>query len=867
MPVPEWCGVLFWFRGCFQKACFCLPQEYGYYCAMCCRNFTTNIYCLQRLLRCLLDIPIRIVKTFLNWICCAWLFIFVLLALIAAVLSFLIRTYCDEITAVLDVIFLSGIPIFPIMAFNTAVSVANTVIYEWNVMVPYTRLAIEVLVDIEMNVYNNLVSTLGESEIDLLAEDILENVSIVSTLFINVMQAILQSNPQDLKNIADISGGLATELINANQILLPTLQWITGSLFEIMVPLLQALTSLALGTNFIMSQSSMSLFNVAEMKMNGTGNTIPMDSIFKENSSYQSKMNTIDPSKLAPSFVRDLQYKFMTLQNESDLSGIVDDAKDIRARSRKKSPKQQQQQKDTDPRGSFDFRDVKHERLLEDYLDQRDQRIGVTTDILSRDVFSTISKYINPRSIKNKFNSLINTMGFESLHHVNQHLQETYHNGNGFTASFQPHKHSIFSTLPTEKIHKDIVPFSDYLTQRNMTAKQFAIQNTDAAMLNQNVAIHGIHRQLFLALPLLPPLDCFTTIPADPICFITYFLPFPLDGPEWLEDFAGFDCDCDDYDSNAPYFTLAALQNGLVAFQTFASLLFSIPVVENFFSFIMFPAFIEDNLFITNIGDSPSTSEIICALLHLDYFFAALIPLLFAITLIINLFFTLWTCFKIYVELRILTQHQRLVKEILDTKEIADLWERIFERDVPQHIVNKAIYCGNSNEPFYNRDSYYHELERKNMHNALKQIALESSLGLDTAQQSIGSEIGGHNHVSTDNIKQKQQKLHTKRQLMYYIVTQINPHASEKQIIKYMHLVYPELYNHNVKSRAEILADAKKQFVSQSPPPYPLPKDNPSDFSMHHSVMPSFHQHLHSNILNPTKMNTHVEIHQHYHTL
>jgi len=686
-------------------------------------------------------------------------------------------------------------------------------IHQYNMMAPTLRLTVEMLIDMEMQIYDQITNTVGVSEIDLIAQDLLESLSIIASIVFNNVMAICESNPQDLQHFALISKDLTKQVIEANSILLPTIEWTTGPMFDVMIPMMQTISTTLIGASIMVSPLSRSLLSTE----------IPIDDAFRRNMNMngyeQDPLSNkfSDVGQMSSNYINELRKQFNHLDSLKDLNKMIDEAKEIRSHS---------QQIHFKSRSSYTKHPVQTEKQ---------ERIKLFSTLINNQT-STISKYMSPQSLAQHGTTFMNWMGFDDIHHLNRHLKEEYGNGKGFVSSIDPHNSKLMKYLPLRR-KEGSLSFSEYMTEMRLTPKDFASKKGNAQHSPTS-------RKLLQFIPLPPPLDCFTTIPADPFCFLSLFgITFPLDGPEFIDDFAEFDCDCDDYDTDDGYFSQNGAMNALTVLQTIISVFSSLPFINDLLMSVTLPAFIEDNLFITTPGDAPSTDEIICAILHLDYFLLYAIPALFLLFVLVSFLFTFWTCFKIYVELRVLNQHQKLVREILDADDLAAIYDIVFEREAPNSLFNKGVYCFGNPDAFdtgatyttgkefykpliYNglnnlriRKSCYdlkHSVPPKNNTNVLPlpnrpptKIDIPKMVKSTTySSVKLPTSCASKNKISTTLVQQE---------LLYNAVTKVKPKASHEEIRKYYHWIYPEDYDYNTYSKKEIMNKAVRVLGRQEP--------------------------------------------------
>jgi hypothetical protein len=776
-----------------------------------------------------------VIKEFL---CCASLTLLLIGALLLAGLVLLIRLYCEEIVDFLDFIFVSGGSIFnPPLPFITS-NIINSGIHQWNVMVPYISKFIELSVDFEMNLYDSLVKGLDMSEIDLFIEDILESSSLFSEIIGNILKVIIGSNPEDLKNLSDISKELTEIIIDNNEILLPTINWFIGPSFDISVPLLESLLLLTTSSSLIVHNTGRNL-----LEFNNSSNYINMKNKFNDNFgnfNYNNLNEHKSIDNIAITYIRDLKNTFENLQNEIDFNNIIKIAKNIRDISseiRKKNTGR------SSPSNIKDNNDIN--------LEKKQTTNKILLNLLKENMHKSISSYINPKGITNNLKRVINWMGFESLKHINDHLKEEYGNGKGFISSFAPHKHPIFKKLGMKRPdNNNKIYFSEYLEELRITPKEIG---AEGRLKNYNT-----NRKLFQIIPgppLPPPLNCFETVPLDPLCLIEGLFPLPLDPPPIIEAFLNTDCDCDEYDSSAGYFELAGFNNALLVLQTIISSFFYIPFLSTFIMGITLPLFIEDNLFLDGVtpGDIPSEEELVCAFLHLDYFIFIAIPTIIIITALIYSLGFIWTCFKIYIELRVFKEHQILVDKIIGSEKLGILYDKIFEKELPYTLFNPYVYCygdpsldkmptfwkGFDKRPIYYEafdklrvrtscfDKKYHsDNYSPNEHinsdilklpdkkyinnNNIKETIFEP---ISSQKNSIEEEglINDNQIISTD-INDSVVMSNLQKQLVYNSVKKVKPKATYEEIRNFYHMIYPEDHDYRDYNIEELINEGFSEF-------------------------------------------------------
>ncbi len=196
------------------------------------------------------------------------------------------------------------------------------------------------------------------------------------------------------------------------------------------------------------------------------------------------------------------------------------------------------------------------------------------------------------------------------------------------------------------------------------------------------------NRQLLVILP--PPFDCLTDFPFDPTCILDFF---PITPPTWLQPFIDFTCSCPDYVDTALPYTADGFNNFLLVLKTGISALSSIPFISSFLSTITLPSWIQDNFFLDTPGTLPSNDDLICALIHMDYFLAYAIPgLLIAKALLDSLAF-IPHCFKTLIELQLLRYIADLIERDIFSDYLGNTYDRIFEREGKKSLQNPQFYC------------------------------------------------------------------------------------------------------------------------------------------------------------------------------
>lgn len=124
------------------------------------------------------------------------------------------------------------------------------------------------------------------------------------------------------------------------------------------------------------------------------------------------------------------------------------------------------------------------------------------------------------------------------------------------------------------------------------------------------------NRRLLQIGAVLDILDCFVNNQANIFCLLEFFIDVPIDLPDFFDDLADFDCDCDDYNSGT-CFSLDGLEDVLTAFQTIVSLVGSF-IPQDILDVI--PDVITDVLFLDDPGDTPSIDDLACFVIESQCF-------------------------------------------------------------------------------------------------------------------------------------------------------------------------------------------------------------------------------------------------------
>ena len=901
MVLPEWCGCGFWFKACYRKFCCCLPPDYEYYISQCAVYISNFIYCFHKLLLCIFDVPIRMLKVLKALLCCASLTLSLLAIFLAVGISIAVRTLCDEITDFLDFIFVSGGNVFnPPFVIQSIIEVVNMGIYQWNLMVPYISPMIQLGIDLEISFYENVVAQMGTTEVEIVVQDALESLSIFTNIFVNIMDTVVQSNPQDLQNLADVSGDLTKEVIDNSEIIIPTIKWMTGPMMDITIPFIQSLITLTTTSTMFVSGTSRTLLDFTET---ATASNIRGNSFMGENANIPLRPS----NDMAAKYIQDLKNLYENLRREKDLEGILKESETIRGISEEIRKRQMGRSADNVIKEDSEMVEVNEEDIIE-----RTKRIRILSNLFKQHAIDGLSNYVTPSTITSTGTSLLNWMGFESWKHMNEHIKSNYGNGKGFVSSFAPHKHPIMEKLGFRKFDNSKVHFSEYMEKWNLTALDVANGDFDKLYGYRP----GQRQLLFLPpAPLPPPLDCFNTVPVDPLCLIEGLLPLPLDPPDWFEPFVEFDCECDDYDASAPFFSGNAMMNALLVLQTIISAFFSIPFLSTFIMSITLPAFIEDNLFVDTPGDVPDADTIICALLHLDYFFIVALPAIILAMMFLYSLGAIWTCFKTYIELRVMREHQKLVDKILGAEDLGVLYDRIFECEAPNTMLNPNIYCyGNPDLNVHPTTFWRDEDYRPIYYNAINNLRVRTScfgpqypfneLGRSDVDysrlivkpkkpnkppkqnnnnnsKSSGAGLEGELNLNIGQDMQDMYELeqdkyhgymynmattHLQKQITYNAVKEVLPKASKEEIIRYHNMLYPEDHEYDDFGDHEIVQSAIDEFgdcddIEITDEDRTLCNDILRNPYIHHHNTISFQEHVDKNVSN----NKNIIVHQHIH--
>ena len=735
MVCPNWCGCGFWCTALFRKCCCCCPAECEYRCCGCLVTCSRFIYCLQKALQCILDIPIRFIKGILHWFCCAGCFALLVIFLVLGLLAILYRILCETIMDFLLFLYEGISPLF-------VANLVTNVIYNWNVMVPYISFGVQLAVDLEMTIYDNMVSTLGHTGIDLLIQDLMESSYVISNIILGVLLGLCESNPSDLVGLSEISKDLTIEVISNQEILIPIFQWVTGPLFDIMVPLSQSILHLLTLSTFVVASTGRTLLEFNEMNAANSGtfggnSGIGSSGIKYDYTTYNGgnydKFSKIN-NDMASSYVKELQNSFRTLRSENDLNTLIKNAKDI-TEAKIKIEKQKMKVnpntfKDKDDNRYPTDSNAKFASMNENDIKNRQFRLRTMTSIIKDNAKMSISK-LNGNTLPG-IKTPVQWFGFRDLKHMNEHLKNTYGDGKGFVSSFAPHKHPIFKHM---KKNENQIHFSEYMENNNYEPKDFSKHGLMGE--NNNV----MSRKLLGIVPpiLPPPLDCFTVFPfpVDPFCILEFIFDIPIDTPPWLEPFVEFDCECDNYDDDG---LSGCPGNALTVLQTLISLIFSIDPLDDLVSGTL-PSFIEDNLFLDTPGDAPDGDDIVCAIIHLDCFFLIATPIIILLTGLLYTLGFICTCFNIIVELQILNEHQKLVEKIIGSEDLGKAYDRLFEANAGDSMLNPGIYCYGNKDIFPNQTYWIGPDNKLSFHESLEDIRVRKTCFENFATKSCRSKV------------------------------------------------------------------------------------------------------------------------------
>lgn len=208
MPLPYCCTCDYWYKACCRAFCLCCPVGCEYGCFKCMFDFFGVIYCFSKLLSCILYGPYKFIKSILNWLCCGFKFFLLLLAGLLALFAFLYRTFCSDISNILNVIFVDG---FGLGLLRFALTAAGDT---WNTFAPRINTIVEIFGDIPRGVQEVFYEKLGTVGTHSLFNELSSSSEFIEKLIAGIMIGLLLSDPSRLERIADETPELLQVIID-----------------------------------------------------------------------------------------------------------------------------------------------------------------------------------------------------------------------------------------------------------------------------------------------------------------------------------------------------------------------------------------------------------------------------------------------------------------------------------------------------------------------------------------------------------------------------------------------------------------------------------------------------------------------------
>lgn len=556
-------------------------------CLLCCR--CTN-YCLYRfkLIMCvILAIP-KIILDFIKHIVCCLGFILTLLGL-AALLIFLLRTFCEQIMSFVDFIFFSGgSMMFPFSSYYYSM-ISNLydhyttstgqpysdLIFTWNESVPNISTFLSDFLDMIAQVHKRLFSDqLDQQSIEHLTVSLAQRIDYLYQTVAGILQIFLETDVSELSNLSFIFRNVTTTFIQ-NQV--PISQCFTD------YPQL-GLQCLLIGS--IVSISSQQSFQ--SNTFNGNSFQFTQQGLFNDPYIDNYYVNINDVYNYPGNYVRDTDKVMKSAHNRNLLFFG-----------------------ENDPMGRYKYEHTKYfgintkENRMKTKIDSLvyvlsfvcnnldigdcilcnnikpiiDNITGRTEAEVKRNIIIVISEFIFkvlPKEILSRFNEpqhLLYSKEFQFVFHKLVNLHGSNHKHKDNNRYFDSNKNSEKTTYSTNKatpeysvLVNDHRMTIDYFTWLKANSKEFngytddtgatttttnitrvyrdssqgttiTTTTTEASIINiilekiVSVTTNGNTRirDRKLLVAFYPPIvSCFNTLPPDPLCIIQGFLPLPL---------------------------------------------------------------------------------------------------------------------------------------------------------------------------------------------------------------------------------------------------------------------------------------------------------------------------------------------------
>jgi len=179
---------------------------------------------LKKILCIIFAIPKAVLNFVKHVICCLGL-ILLLLAL-AALIIFLLRTFCDQVVSLIDFLFFTGgSAIFPFRAYGYTVSsiynyssskglAYGDLVFLWNESVPNISMLVKSLLDMLSQVHDALFTQLtSRYDVETTILILSQRVGFIYEFAVGVVKAFLEADVTELQNLSMISNQLTRDLI------------------------------------------------------------------------------------------------------------------------------------------------------------------------------------------------------------------------------------------------------------------------------------------------------------------------------------------------------------------------------------------------------------------------------------------------------------------------------------------------------------------------------------------------------------------------------------------------------------------------------------------------------------------------------
>lgn len=624
-------------------------------------------------------IPKQLLLFLKHLLCCLGLYI--LLGALLMGICILLRLYCTQINSFLDFLFVTGGGggLFPFLS-----TTAENITTFWNSIAPAASTGLSTILDLEINIFVQLVDEFGEYQVETMIYNLLqqcsESISFLGQWMITILE---QQSKLPLK----------TELMSE------VVSWQMGNGLITLLPLLQASQTLLLNPS-------------------GLKNPPVTNNPFVQ----QRKLLDFDPLTQSPAydvtaveFIHTLQQETRNLWSSSyGLSGPEYNLSSSIALAEKLLQAYHSYPYNNNPDTLRNTVNMENLRNLENNK--------IIWNIFYNNTVQYFRIYLQQINLITNTTSPIGTEATALLASrivsFNKNFRNKYGSGRAFVYSLDMHdllgiKKSSHTAL------SERLTFSEFLKIHDLTPRQAAeLQTSELASSGTPQSNPTQRRLLQVFPPVIPPfVNCFDTIPPDPLCIIQNLFPLPLPTNPFIDMLLAFNCDCTDEGFiDVPlfnYFTANGLWNAILVIQTGIQALTAIPPIFEFFDVILpdwlntwfFGAFIPDAIWnallidgISGLGVLPDQHQLICAVLHVDYLLMLIFVGFVALFIILAIWGVIWDVYSNLQDLRIRREHSLLVEKILNSEMRGYDFDNKLKSEMAYTMFNPAVrYFNNPN--------------------------------------------------------------------------------------------------------------------------------------------------------------------------